>query len=71
MKKQTERPDEQSDGLVTGKTVSRREFLKLAGITGAAIGAGAQGAATARGCTYWICGGVIGTVTVCVGTTFS
>ncbi len=32
---------QESDAALTGKTVSRREFLKIAGVAGAAVGMGA------------------------------
>ena len=46
--------DDQEPGLLTGKTVSRRDFLKVAGVAGAALGAA---------------GGLGGLLAACGGTT--
>jgi branched-chain amino acid transport system substrate-binding protein len=58
------RPTHEEPGLLEGKSVSRREFLKIAGIAGAAVGVGAGlGGALAA------CGGTEETTTTAGATT--
>ncbi len=58
------RPTHEEPGILEGKSVSRREFLKIAGIAGAAVGVGAGlGGALAA------CGGTEETTTTTAGAT--
>lgn len=48
--RQEPRDSERPEGLLKGKSVSRREFLKIAGVAGAAVGAGAGLGGLIAGC---------------------